>query len=351
MSQLELYQEYPDPVEETEVAHKIIALMRGQMIKNYTGGRMLRDVHAKAHGCVNAEFIVRSDLPDELRVGVFAEPKTFQAVVRFSSTGALAPIGGTGKDITLDARGMSVKLLGVPGEKILEDDRYATTQDFLMFTPNRFFAPDPQSFLDLTTALTTNWLVFGWYLLTHFSMALALAGSLKKIPNLLELQYFSAVPYQFGSKAVKFSAKPVLQRKSEMPRRPVSDNYLRERLQEQLAQETVSFDFMIQFQKDPYAMPIEDGLIAWSEEVSPFLKVATVKILRQSFDSPEQMVCCDNLSFTPWHSLPEHRPLGSLSRARRLVYQEISRFRHERNDAPREEPTGDDIESCGAMAE
>lgn len=351
MSQLELYKEYPHPVEETEVAHNIITLLRSQMIKNYKGGRMLRDVHAKAHGCVQAEFIVRNDLPDELRVGVFAEPKTFQAVVRFSSTGALAPIGGTGKDITPDARGMSVKLLGVPGEKILEDERWADTQDFLMFTPNRFFAPDPQAFLDLTTALTTNWLVFGGFLLTHVSMALALAGSLKKVPNLLELQYFSAVPYQFGEKAVKFSAKPVLQRNSEMPRRPISDNYLRERLQEQLAQEAISFDFMIQFQKDPYAMPIENGLLAWSEEVSPFLKVATIKIPRQFFDSPEQMICCDNLSFTPWHSLPEHRPLGSLSRARRLVYQEISRFRHERNDVPREEPTVNDIENCGASTE
>jgi hypothetical protein len=90
-------------------------------------------------------------------------------------------------------------------------------------------------------------------------------------------------------------------------------------------------------------MPIDNGLLAWAEEVSPFLKVATIKIWRQSFDSPEQMVNCDNLSFTPWHSLPEHRPLGSISRVRRLVYDAISKFRHQRNDVPREEPTVDDI--------
>src|SRR5258708_23994397 len=87
--------------------------------------------------------------------------------------------------------------------------------------------------------------------------------------NLLELQYFSAVPYRLGSRAVKFSAKPVFDRKSEVPSRP-SDNYLRERMQEQLAREEASFDFMMQFQKDPYAMPIENGLVPWAEEVSPF---------------------------------------------------------------------------------
>ena len=36
--------------------------------------RYLRDAHAKAHGCVNAEVEVLSDLDPALRQGVFAEP-------------------------------------------------------------------------------------------------------------------------------------------------------------------------------------------------------------------------------------------------------------------------------------
>lgn len=35
--------------------------------------RVLRDAHAKAHGCVKAEFKVRADLDPTLRRGVFAE--------------------------------------------------------------------------------------------------------------------------------------------------------------------------------------------------------------------------------------------------------------------------------------
>ena len=199
MSQLELYKEYPQPAEEAETAHKIISLMESQMIKNYRGGRMLRDVHSKGHGCVRAKFTVHPDLREEFRVGVFKEPKTFDAIVRFSNAGALAPIGGTARDITRDARGMAVKLVGVPGEKLLADERDADTQDFLMFTPNTFFCPGPEGFFDLMVALTTNVLAFGWFLLTHPSISLSLIASLKKHANLLELQYFSAVPYQLGS--------------------------------------------------------------------------------------------------------------------------------------------------------
>jgi hypothetical protein len=47
----------------------------------------------------------------------------------------------------------------------------------------------------------------------------------------------------------------------------------------------------------------------------------------------------DNLSFTPWHALSEHRPLGGIQRARRVVYETISKLRHGLNNAPRKEPT------------
>jgi hypothetical protein len=337
---LQLYKEYSQPEREAETAQKIVALMTSQMEKGHSKGRMLRDVHSKGHGCVKAEFTVRDNLPDELRVGVFKEPRTFPALIRFSNAGALAVIGGIAADSKLDARGMAIKLLGVKGEKLLEDEKQADTHDFLLFTANNFFTADPQGFLDLMVAVTTNRLVNLWFLLTHPSITRALFGSLHKHSSLLELQYFSAVPYRFGSKAVKYSARPSVDKKSRLPDKP-GDDYLRERLQQRLRKEDVYFDFMVQFQTHPYDTPIENGLIVWDEKIAPFRKVATIKILKQNFDSPEQLEHCDNLSFTPWHCLPEHRPLGSISRVRRIVYNKISEFRHKKNDVPRKEPTLD----------
>jgi hypothetical protein len=71
---------------------------------------------------------------------------------------------------------------------------------------------------------------------------------------------------------------------------------------------------------------------------APWRKVATVRIPPQSFDSPEPLAFGEALSFTPWHSLPEHRPLGGINRTRRAVYRAISKQRHELNSVPRVEP-------------
>jgi hypothetical protein len=46
-----------------------------------------RDAHPKTHGLVYAEFIVRDGLPQELRYGVFKEPRKFDVLIRFSAGG------------------------------------------------------------------------------------------------------------------------------------------------------------------------------------------------------------------------------------------------------------------------
>jgi hypothetical protein len=107
----------------------------------------------------------------------------------------------------------------------------------------------------------------------------------------------------------------------------------------QLASRNAVFDFAVQFQIDPNKMPIEDPGITWDETLSPFRRVATLTIPAQTFDTPERREFGDNLSFNPWRCLPEHRPLGGISRARRQVYEALSKFRHETNQAPRVEPT------------
>jgi len=59
---------------------------------------------------------------------------------------------------------------------------------------------------------------------------------------------------------------------------------------------------------------------------------------RQEFLSSEALTFCENLSFTPWHTLPEHRPIGGIQCARMEIHQTISKVRHELNQQPRKEP-------------
>ncbi|MNL66665.1 hypothetical protein D3C87_1911650 [compost metagenome] len=87
----------------------------------------------------------------------------------------------------------------------------------------------------------------------------------------------------------------------------------------------------IQRQNINQYMPIEDTSIVWLEADSPFETVARIRVPPQDFDTPEQNVMCENLSFNPWHGIEAHRPIGGINRLRKAVYEAVSEYRHARN--------------------
>jgi hypothetical protein len=99
---------------------------------------------------------------------------------------------------------------------------------------------------------------------------------------------------------------------------------------------------MAQKRVDPGTMSVEDSRIPWDQGKSGFVPIATITIPAQDFSGGSRMRFCENLSFTPWHSLPEHRPLGNINRTRKLVYEAVSKFRHESNHEIRREPDDGD---------
>lgn len=336
---LKLNTEYPAP-DEQEITGKLIALLKGIIEQRDSGGITRRDVHVKAHAGVRAEFIVEPGLPEEFRVGVFKEPRTFPAWIRLSNASHIPA-----EDIKGDVRGFALKLMGVEGEKLIETQRDATTQDFIFLSTNLFLTKDAKEFYKLVESGALNkkksisdYIGILRYFLPRPRVGIKLFAASRKFAHLLEMEWFSTTPYLFGERAVKYALKPWVKTKSELPRKP-SNNYLRERLTEHLAREGTGFDFLIQFQLDPYREPIENSLVEWKEEHTPFHKIATIKIPRQQIDSPEQAAFAENLSFNPWHCLPEHRPLGSANRVRKAVYIAISEFRRGRNGVPNTEPT------------
>jgi hypothetical protein len=113
---------------------------------------------------------------------------------------------------------------------------------------------------------------------------------------------------------------------------------------DQLKTGSACFNFMVQFQKDPYNQPIEDAFIEWDEEKTSFIKVAQLRIPSQTFDTPEKNTFCEHLSFNPWHARTEHRPLGNMNRARKVVYDHISKVRHQMNGVERIEPMGNELD-------
>lgn len=325
------------PPDEDAYSLDLAERLKQKIIQQYPDGLMRRDAHPKMHGVVRAEFTVEPDLPQQLRVGLFGEAKTYRAWIRFSNANASAQ-----PDIKRDLRGMAVKLMGVPGDKLLPSEMQEQTQDFLLVTADLFLARDVREFDAFVACMEGSLWSKIVFFATHWRFIWNVFKSMKRCADPLQTRYWSTTPYLFGDTAVKYSAIPRAAAAEAMPDDP-SDDFLRQAMRRRLTQGEAVFDFCVQLQTNACSMPIEDAGRAWSEAASPFCKVATIRILQQEFDSDRQRAFGENLSFTPWHCLPAHRPLGGINRARRIVYEVISSFRHEKNHVPRQEPSGWEI--------
>ena len=315
----------------------IIADMAAYMRDHYTPGTYERAGNTKTHGVVRGNFIVRKDLPDEFRKGVFAEPRTLPAWIRFGGPGPAAP-----PDIDdVGVLSIGIKLMGVPGPKLLEDEKF--TQDFTGITTPIFTTPDVKENAKLQAASRKGLPLF--YFITHLLDSIMQGLWAKTQTSPLEIVYWSCVPYLLGEgRAMQYAVRPKSRTRTRVPRLPFRppDNYLREAMAATLAQRDAEFDFLVQLQTDPHRMPVENASVRWPQKLSPLVPVATLQIPRQKFDSPAQLAFAHNLSYNPWHCVPEHRPLGNQNRARFKIYQELSRLRQSMNDTPHREPTGNE---------
>jgi hypothetical protein len=329
--------------------------------------QILRAVHPKSHGCVKATFTINSDIAPEFQVGLFAEPgKQFDAFIRFSNAAALV-----GPDtIEIDpvtkneveehgSRGMAIKVLDVGGE-VLIDDNGAHNQDFLMINQPVFAFANIEDYLRLDRVLDRdNDVAAGFFaplqlnnrniteeqkrrILAYMEAEDISEEDIKRIArsfsiikediqvtdvgNPLGIQYFSAAPFLFGpDRVMKFSAMPC----TEVPpahssSKPRPENYLREALIETMGQnEELHFDFMLQVRSEGEDLGIEDASSKWDEREYPFINVAKITISRPQLEVgiEENKAHCEKLAFTPWHSLVEHQPIGSINRLRKSVYQ------------------------------
>jgi hypothetical protein len=327
--------------DEDEMVRTIIAEMRAYMHEHYRPGGYERAGNTKTHGVVRADFMVRDDLPARFRKGVFAEPRAFPAWVRFSGPGPALP-----PDIDdVGVLSIGIKLMQVPGPKLLDDERF--TQDFTGISTPIFTTPDVRENAKLQTLSRRGLPIF--YFLNPFGGHL-LDGAFQALwtrtqTSPLETQYWGCVPYLLGpDQAMQYTMRPLAAKRTPvkgLPLRP-SDHYLRENMAARLGQEEVEFEFMIQLQSDAHRMPIEDAAVRWPEKLSPYVPAGILRIPKQTFDSPAQLAFAHQLSYNPWHAIPEHRPLGNQNRARYAIYQELSRLRQEMNQTPHREPTGDE---------
>lgn len=344
-------------------------------------GKLLRGVHPKSHGCVDAEFIINADIPEKYRVGLFARPgKKYYSQIRFSN--ASVKVAHDLEDEKNGSRGMAIKVYDVEGE-FLEKDNGRQHQDFLMINTPEFAFADVRGYAFLTDALQASEHGNNADSLLGLVVMLAkinqtpppfpqpeqqdleklkgfLASQNSQLPpgftlddlkdltttmnivvtkiqqrtvrNPLQVQYFGAAPFLFGKdRVMKFSAAPdKLTEQARFESLP-NENYLGEALAESMrGNNEIHFDFKIQV-RDSEAdfgdeqVLIESATTTWDTaqktEVGAYENVAKIKILvPQGTDTERAKAECEGLAFTPWHSLAAHQPVGGINRLRRSVY-------------------------------
>ncbi|HDZ56836.1 MAG TPA: catalase [Pseudomonas xinjiangensis] len=339
--------------DEADTSRAIVEALRYIIETTYEdGGHAIRSVHAKSHGLLEGHLTVLEGLAPELAQGAFATPGTRPVVMRFSTNP-----GDILDDNVSTPRGLAIKIMEVEGSRLpgSEDD---ATQDFVMVNAPVFIAPDPKAFLKSLKLLakTTDKAPSAKQALSAVlrgaeSAIEAVGGEsamLKSMgghpeTNILGETFYSVVPVLYGPYFAKINVVPVSAELKELTDQKVDlkdkPNGLREAVNQHFARHGGTWEVRVQLATDLKEMPIEDATVEWPEDQSPYLTVARIEVTPQSAWTDERSTKIDDgMSFSPWHGLAAHRPLGGIMRSRKPAYEMSAGFRAEHNGCPIREP-------------
>ncbi|WP_279478861.1 catalase family protein [Aureimonas sp. SK2] len=315
-------------------------------------GHAVRAVHAKSHGILEGELTVDDGLPPELAQGLFARAGTHKVFLRLSTNAG---------DILPDAislpRGLAMKVLDVAGERLPGSE--GSAQDFVMVNAPVFQARSAQEFLgSLKLLAATTDRIEGTKkvasaVLRGVRSALETVGiesptvnTLGGAPNVEPLgeTYYSTTPFRYGEHIAKFSLKPVAPSMTALTAKEIDvdgrDNAVREEVRREMAGLDAEWEFRVQLCRDLERQPVEDATVQWDEEEAPFQRVGTVRARAQdSWDEARVQAVNEEMRFSVWTGIADHRPLGNINRARRDPYRHSADFRARFNGCPYHEPS------------
>lgn len=308
-----------------------------------------RDAHAKSHGVLVGQVTVYDNLPPHLAQGVFAKPVQYPVVIRLSTA-----FGDIHSDKVPVARGMAIKMLGVEGHQFLPGREQANTQDLLLVNHPVIAFGHAAAYLKTqkllekhmddpdTTKRIMAALARGGSKALHALGIESPAIDTVGMPNnhILGETFFSMAAVRYGDYVAKLCAAPLSANVRALTGQLIDndggDSALRDLVVAFFNEQGAEYELRAQLCTGTDKMPIEDASVDWPQELSPYQPVAKLTIPpQQAYSHARRVFADDVLSFNPWHCIDEHRPLGSIMRARIKAYEASSAFRHERNAQPR----------------
>lgn len=349
--------ETPEKDEEQTTSELIETMQKISNITTRDYGRAVRSVHAKGHGLLYGQLTVLKNLPPELAQGMFAHAATFPVIMRLSTIP-----GDILDDSVSTPRGLAIKVIGVKGERLKGSEK-DITQDFLLVNGPAFLKATAKDFLSGLKLLATT-TDKAQVLKKAFSAVLR--GTEKVIefaggdsPTIISLgghpethilgeTFYSQVPLLHGQYVCKICVVPMSSDLTALTNTPLDvngkPNGLREAVTSHFENYGGEWEVRVQLCTDLDSMPIEDASVVWPEAESPYITVARITVLPQStWNEARERTLDEGLSFSPWHGLADHKPLGSIMRVRKAVYSKMAESRLTRNGCPLGEPISVDM--------
>jgi hypothetical protein len=322
-------------------------------------GRAVRDAHAKGYGLVKGEVEILDHLPPEYAQGIYATPGKHGALIRFSNGSPHA-----GADVGLSpVTGLALKIFGIEGPTMLEDEPDSRTFDYANINLPVFFCNTAEHYLFIQDLFINAPAYFGQGpngRHRFYSDFVTGKGTLRQDQwawdelfaflkivsapwvNLLLSTYWTMGAVRHGEYIAKVRIAPdpafaeaVVQRAIDPT---TAAEVFRPGLVAELQARPYEFDIQVQLCTDLERMPVEDVTVEWPEPLSPFVTVAKLRIPRQDISDADNLEKMDALSFSPWRVTAEHVPLGNIMRVRKEVYRQASLLRHRLNKQERREP-------------
>jgi hypothetical protein len=284
-----------------------------------------RAVFRKQHGVAKGKLAAAESCPAKLRVGLWAGGP-YDVWMRWSSDAP--PDRSDHENNTL---GFALKLFCVDGPTLATDNPLANTADLIFQNSEIFFVDNAQDMAAISSPDESK-----AFIAVHQRSLLILKEMAKEETSLVTARYFSTLPYALGDTIVKYrvvAAQPV---RADKP--GSSANYLAEDLKTRLKNDAVSFLIEAQSFVDDSVTPIDRATERWEEAVAPFVTVAQLDIPAQDIDQAGQAAYGEGLAFSPWRTLYENRPLGSIADARRISYPASAAVRRSLNGQSMQEP-------------
>lgn len=291
------------------------AQMQARRARRYGPGRTL---HRKQLAAAQGTLEVLDSSPAYAQHGIFAVPHDYEVLVRLSNGGLdQAP------DRVPDVRGMAIRVLGVRGESALGNGP-ATSQDFTLINQEAFVFAGSAEFVDFAEAGSRGQVALLKYLLRRYgplggarmlAKLLRMAG--KPFSGFATEPLYSAVPLACGPYAVRMRLLPASA--NGRPHAKAGDDWGAD-FAARLRRAPLHWDMQLQYYANEKLTPIEDASVNWP---TPYATVARLMLPEQDLDAPEGRELARQLeaeAFDPWRALAEHRPLGDVQRARRVVY-------------------------------